>query len=199
MTALSNNLSGKHAPLWVSSRALVLLLVTMLLAGCSGALNWDNGGAGQSPGAGRTARGAAGATGASAGNGAAATSAGQVQLRQAAQTATAMIGTPYRYGGSSPKAGFDCSGLVQYSYLQAGMRAPRTSRAQFDAARPISLAEAEPGDLLFFRYDRKISHVAIYLGDDRFVHAPSRGKQVSVASLKDPHYQQHFLQAGRLQ
>jgi murein DD-endopeptidase len=108
-----------------------------------------------------------------------------------------MIGVPYRYGGESP-SGFDCSGLVQYSYRAAGMKVPRTSRAQYKAATPIRLTEAVPGDLLFFRYDNKISHVAIYLGDERFVHAPSSGKQVSVASLRDPHYQQHFAQAGRL-
>jgi cell wall-associated NlpC family hydrolase len=108
-----------------------------------------------------------------------------------------MIGKPYRYGGSSPR-GFDCSGLVQYSYSSAGLKVPRTSREQYGAATPISLTDAEPGDLLFFRYDQKISHVAIYLGDERFVHAPSSGKQVSVASLKNPHYQQHFVRVGRL-
>jgi cell wall-associated NlpC family hydrolase len=108
-----------------------------------------------------------------------------------------MIGKPYRYGGSSPR-GFDCSGLVQYAYSSAGLKVPRTSRDQYGAATPISLTDAEPGDLLFFRYDQKISHVAIYLGDERFVHAPSSGKQVSVASLKNPHYQQHFVRVGRL-
>jgi len=115
----------------------------------------------------------------------------------AADTAVTMIGTPYRYGGSTPK-GFDCSGLVQYSYSAAGVKVPRTSGDQYGSATPISLTDAEPGDLLFFRYDHKISHVAIYLGDERFVHAPSSGKTVSVASLRDPHYQQHFVRAGRL-
>jgi cell wall-associated NlpC family hydrolase len=108
-----------------------------------------------------------------------------------------MIGTPYRYGGRTPR-GFDCSGLVQYSYSSAGVKVPRTSLGQYSAAMSISLTDAEPGDLLFFRYDQKISHVAIYLGDERFVHAPSSGKQVSVDSLRNPHYQQHFVRAGRL-
>ncbi len=108
-----------------------------------------------------------------------------------------MIGAPYRYGGSGPGS-FDCSGLVQYSYRVAGLTLPRTSSEQFSVATPIRLSDAQPGDLLFFRYDGRVSHVAIYLGDLRFVHAPSSGKQVEVASLQDPHYQQHFLQAGQV-
>lgn len=117
---------------------------------------------------------------------------------RAAEVATRMIGAPYHYGASGP-ASFDCSGLVQYSYAIAGVRVPRTSLEQLRAAAPIRLSDAQPGDLLFFRYDGRVSHVGIYLGDLRFVHAPSNGKQVEVASLQDPHYQQHFMQAGRLQ
>jgi len=117
---------------------------------------------------------------------------------QAADIAVRMIGAPYQYGGSGP-ASFDCSGLVQYSYRLAGVALPRTSVQQFGAAKAIRLTDARPGDLLFFRYDGRISHVAIYLGDMRFVHAPSTGKQVEVGSLQDPHYQQHFVQAGRVQ
>ncbi len=75
---------------------------------------------------------------------------------------------------------------------------PRTSGELYRKARPIDLIDAEPGDLLFFRYGRAVSHVAIYLGDMRFVHAPSSGKEVSVASLQTPHYREHFVQAGRI-
>ena len=150
-----------------------------LLSGCSSAMRWEEGGN-------------------QAADRVPATSSSATSARHAAaNTAVDMIGKPYRYGGASPK-GFDCSGLVQYSYASAGLKAPRTSRDQYSAATPISLTDAEPGDLLFFRYDQKISHVAIYLGDERFVHAPSSGKQVSVASLKDPHYQRHFVRVGRL-
>lgn len=162
-----------------SSLAVVCLL-SGLLAGCSGALHWDEGQSAASSAQRPVSRGEAAGP-----------------RRQVAQTATKMIGVPYRYGGESP-SGFDCSGLVQYSYRSAGITVPRTSREQYRAANPIRLTEAVPGDLLFFRYDNRISHVAIYLGDERFVHAPSSGKQVSVASLRDPHYQQHFVQAGRL-
>jgi len=116
---------------------------------------------------------------------------------KAARTASTMVGSPYRYGGKTP-AGFDCSGLVYFSYQEAGITVPRTSAAQFKATEQIDLADARPGDLLFFRERRKISHVAIYLGDDRFVHAPSTGKKVSITSLDDPYYRTHFVQAGRL-
>ncbi len=116
---------------------------------------------------------------------------------QLARTATEMIGVPYVYGGRTPK-GFDCSGLVYYSYQQAGLSVPRTSQEQFKAARRVSLSDAQPGDLLFFRGGRKISHVAIYIGNGYFVHAPSTGKHVSVASLNNSYYREHFDRAGRL-
>lgn len=114
----------------------------------------------------------------------------------AARTASSLVGSPYRYGGQTPD-GFDCSGLVYYSYQAAGQSVPRTSTQQFQAARPIPIAQARAGDLLFFRYEHKVSHVGIYLGDQRFVHAPSSGKPVSVASLRDEHYRNHFVGAGR--
>jgi cell wall-associated NlpC family hydrolase len=112
-------------------------------------------------------------------------------------TATAVVGSPYRYGGRGPNA-FDCSGLVYYSYRAAGIDVPRTSAQQFDASTPIGIEEARPGDLLFFRYTRKVSHVGIYLGDQRFVHAPSTGGRVSVASLRQAHYRDRFVGAGRI-
>jgi murein DD-endopeptidase len=150
-------------------RMVMVLLSLALLTGCSSALNWESS---RAPELNQT-------------------------LQQAADTATGMIGIPYVYGGASPK-GFDCSGLVQYSYQRAGLQVPRTSRQQFAAAEPISLTSAQPGDLLFFTYNSRVSHVGIYLGDERFVHAPSTGKTVSVASLRDPHYAKHFLRAGRI-
>lgn len=114
-----------------------------------------------------------------------------------AQTGSRLVGSPYRYGGSEPD-GFDCSGLVYFSYQRAGVRVPRTSAELLEAAAPIGLANAQPGDLLFFRDRRKVSHVAIYLGDDKFVHAPSTGKRVTVGSLNDPYYSAHFVRAGRV-
>jgi cell wall-associated NlpC family hydrolase len=112
--------------------------------------------------------------------------------------AAGQVGTPYRYGGEDP-GGFDCSGLVFYAFRKAGIDAPRTTREQFKTSRPVSPARMEPGDLLFFKLNlRKVSHVGIYAGGGRFVHAPSNGKQVSYARLEDPYWQTRLKGVRRL-
>ena len=120
-----------------------------------------------------------------------------VRALQAAHLATGLIGTPYRWGGATP-AGFDCSGLVYYTYRKAGLTVPRTSQQQFHFAQPVPLDDAQPGDLVFFAERGRIFHVGIYLGEDRFVHAPDRGRAVSVASLAEGFYRSRFAGAGRL-
>jgi len=109
-----------------------------------------------------------------------------------------MVGARYRNGGTDPIEGFDCSGLAFYAYGQAGYRIPRTSQEQFRAARKIALGDADAGDLVFFQDQEKLSHVGIYLGDGRFVHAPASGQQVTVARLDSAYYQQHLVAVGRL-
>lgn len=116
---------------------------------------------------------------------------------QAVNYATGMIGVPYRWGGATP-AGFDCSGLVYYTFHKAGVSVPRTSQEQYHAARPVPLSMALPGDLVFFGRRGRISHVGIYLGDKRFVHAPETGRNVSVAHLDDGSFRQRFAGAGRI-
>ena len=107
-----------------------------------------------------------------------------------------MLGVPYRYGGSTP-AGFDCSGLVYYSHLQAGIELPRTALAQRSQSRSVAGQRLQPGDLVFFRLDgRKVNHVGIYAGNGQFVHAPSSGKQVSMARLDNPYWQRRLVDAG---
>lgn len=115
-----------------------------------------------------------------------------------AAIALSMVGVPYRYGGANPKEGFDCSGLVYYTYASNGHVVPRTALAQFDAARKIPLAQAAEGDLVFFRDQEKLSHVGIYLGDGRFVHAPSSGDTVRIARIDAPYYQRNLVAVGRL-
>ncbi len=110
--------------------------------------------------------------------------------------ATQMLGKPYRYGGASP-SGFDCSGLVYYSYRKAGYKVPRTSQLQYQLSLPVKRTHIEEGDLLFFRIEGKVSHVGVYLGGNKFVHAPSSGKRVSIASLDNPYWRQRFTKAGR--
>jgi cell wall-associated NlpC family hydrolase len=113
--------------------------------------------------------------------------------------AESRIGAPYRYGGAGPDA-FDCSGLVAYAYRQVGIAVPRTAAQQFAAATPVERRDLRPGDLVFFRLSgREVSHVGIYAGDDRFVHAPQRGGYVRVASLEDDVFRRGYAGAGRLQ
>jgi cell wall-associated NlpC family hydrolase len=114
-----------------------------------------------------------------------------------ADTALSMLGTPYRYGGRGP-GGFDCSGLVYYAYQQAGIEVPRTAKNQKKAARRINRQSLSRGDLLFFNVSWKSGHVGIYVGDDRFVHAPSSGKRVSIARLDEGYFASRVDRAARL-
>ncbi len=108
-----------------------------------------------------------------------------------------LIGTPYRYGGTTPR-GFDCSGLVYYTHRRVGLSVPRSTRAQLDQARPVLPGRLRPGDLVFFRLSwRKVSHVGIYAGKGRFIHAPSSGKRVSMASLDNEYWEKRLVAAGR--
>jgi cell wall-associated NlpC family hydrolase len=115
---------------------------------------------------------------------------------QAAIVAVGQIGVPYRYGGSSAR-GFDCSGLVQYAWSKAGAKIPRTTSEQWRLIAPISNKDLRAGDLLFFRIDGRISHVGLYLGDRRFVHAPATGREVSVADLDSDFYRRAFVRGAR--
>ena len=108
------------------------------------------------------------------------------------------LGTPYRFGGDNPKKGFDCSGLVFFSFDQMGVKVPRTAEDQRKAAERVQRDDLEPGDLVFFRSSKgRVDHVGIYAGDGRFIHAPNSGKVVSYAYLDDPYYRSHFVSAGR--
>lgn len=115
-----------------------------------------------------------------------------------AGVAASMVGRPYLYGGATPETGFDCSGLVHYSFSQNGISVPRTSLEQFRKAAKISLNDAQAGDILFFEDQEKLSHVGIFIGNSRFVHAPTSGRSVSIASLDNPYYQMHLVGVGRL-
>jgi len=112
-------------------------------------------------------------------------------------TARSVLGAPYRYGGANTN-GFDCSGLVSYAYRSVGIAVPRSSSEQFRQSIRVPLQNLQPGDLLFFRLNPpKVSHVAIYDRDGRFIHAPSSGKRVSYASLDNPYWRKHLVAAGR--
>jgi murein DD-endopeptidase len=116
----------------------------------------------------------------------------------AADNALEMVGKPYRYSGSTP-TGFDCSGLVQYSYSKAGLDLPRETQTQRYLGQPVSRSRMRRGDLLFFDQEgQKSSHVALYLGDGRFVHAPSTGGRVRTDRLDAAYWRKHFVEARRI-
>lgn len=118
---------------------------------------------------------------------------------RAANQALSYRGVPYHFGGQSRK-GIDCSALIQTAYKQWGILLPRTSVEQYKKGVVVPKAQMRPGDLVFFKntYKRGVSHVGIYLGDNQFVHASSGRKQVTVSSLNDAYYQNHWAGARRI-
>ena len=116
-----------------------------------------------------------------------------------AKSALSYRGMPYIFGAQSPSRGFDCSGLVSYVLRKKGLNPPRTSSAQAHYGTPVSRNNLKPGDLVFFAgtYKRGVSHVGIYIGNNNFVHAASRGKGVRVDSLSTAYYRKHYHSARR--
>lgn len=114
----------------------------------------------------------------------------------AAVSAVRQVGVPYLYGGRSTR-GFDCSGLVSFAYASAGKSMPRTTNGLWRELRPVSVNELRIGDVLFFNIEGKMSHVGLYLGDRRFVHAPSSGKTVTVSSIDADYYRRALIRGGR--
>ena len=112
--------------------------------------------------------------------------------------ASTLLGIPYRWSGASPTTGFDCSGLVYYVFGQLKVRLPRVPRDQFHRTQPIARSELAPGDLLFFHTYANLSHVGIYIGEGRFIHAPQRGTRVSIESMHSSYYSKRYAGARRV-
>ena len=114
--------------------------------------------------------------------------------------AIALVGTPYRYGGNTPAGGFDCSGLVGYVFMDAaGVALPRTSSDMSDLrARNVDRDALQAGDLVFFAEGRHVGHVGIYVGEQRFVHAPNTGGTVRLDRLDAPYWNSHFVYGKRV-
>ena len=117
----------------------------------------------------------------------------------ALEEAQKYTGTAYKWGGSTPQTGFDCSGLVQWAYAKAGIQIPRVTDAQFAAGNgtPVDRDKLLPGDLVFFGKPGNIYHVGISMGGDKFLHAPKTGDVVKVASLNDSYFSQNFAGGRR--
>ena len=114
---------------------------------------------------------------------------------RAAAVALKAVGVPYRWGGSSPAAGFDCSGLVYWAYGRLGVELPHSSYALYDRGRHVGRSGLRPGDLLFFS---GLGHVGIYVGRGRMVHAPRSGRLVEVVSLGGSGYGGRLVGARRI-
>ena len=115
-------------------------------------------------------------------------------------SALSLMGIQYKYGGNSPATGFDCSGFVRYVFHNAAnLSLPPTARAIAQIGKSVKKDELQPGDLVFFNTLKStFSHVGIYLGDNKFIHAPSKGKTVQVESMQNSYWSSHFEGAQRL-
>lgn len=114
--------------------------------------------------------------------------------------AIGLVGTPYRYGGNTPAGGFDCSGLVDYVFNDvAGIVLPRSSGeiSRVDAPA-IARDDLQSGDIVFFHGSANVSHVGIYVGKGRFVHAPNEGGTVRLDELNAPYWRKHYAGAKRI-
>lgn len=109
------------------------------------------------------------------------------------------IGVRYRYGGSSPQHGFDCSGFVRYVYSQAGVRLPRTTEGMSEIGLALKKSELKPGDLVFFDTRHKpFSHVGVYVGGHRFIHAPASGGVVQLVDMRERYWRLRYVGARRV-
>jgi cell wall-associated NlpC family hydrolase len=121
-------------------------------------------------------------------------------MQDVLMSALALSGTPYKFGGNSPDTGFDCSGFVRYVFSQAAnLTLPHGARAISQLGRSIPVDQLQPGDLVFFNtLKQTFSHVGIYLGNGRFIHAPSSGGGVHIVSMDDAYWAKRFNGARRL-
>lgn len=124
----------------------------------------------------------------------------QNKVQEVLINAFSLTGIQYKYGGNSPSTGFDCSGFVRYVFHNAAnLTLPPTARAIAQIGKSVKKDELQPGDLVFFNTLKKaFSHVGIYIGDNKFIHAPSTGKTVRVESMQDGYWASRFEGAQRL-
>ena len=121
------------------------------------------------------------------------------RIKTVLQRAFALLGTPYRWGGTSPDNGFDCSGLVGYVFRTIGIDLPRVSGAMANEGTAITDRKAlTEGDLVFFGRRGRVDHVGIYIGDGKFLHAPRTGRDVTVSTLSDGYWSTKYLEARRI-
>jgi len=125
---------------------------------------------------------------------------GDALRHEVVMQAMSLLKTDYRWGGAHPEQGLDCSGLVQFVYRQAArIELPHSAQEIAKRTRRIRREELKPGDLVFFNtLKRPFSHVGIYIGEGRFIHAPSTGSEVKISSLESKYFAKRFEGAGTL-
>lgn len=114
-------------------------------------------------------------------------------------TGLQQLGAPYQYGGETPEAGFDCSGLIQYVYGMNGIQVPRVTSDQLTVLVSVPPAELQPADILMFKTGDKTYHAGIYLGANHMLHAPATGRKVTVSDFSNQYWQSRLLKVGHLQ
>lgn len=124
----------------------------------------------------------------------------EIRVSELAIRAMGIIGTQYKYGGTSPETGFDCSGLVRYLFSEIfGTEMPRTAEEMSRVGDAVDVEFLRPGDLVFYNtLKRAFSHVGIYLGDNKFIHAPARGGKVRIENMRVSYWKQRFNGARRV-
>ena len=115
-------------------------------------------------------------------------------------SAMGLLGVAYRYGGTSANTGFDCSGFMQHIFRRSmQINLPRTSAEQARMGEPVSRSDLQPGDMVFFNTaGRRISHVGLYIGNNRFIHAPRTGKNIEITSLDNKYWGSRYVTARRV-
>lgn len=153
---------------------------------------------GKSTGTDVTAGAVTGSTSSSSGSSSGSAPSGTAAGNKIVATAKQYLGVPYKWGGTDP-SGFDCSGFVYYVLRCNGINVSRTQVPMYSEGTPVSKANLQPGDLVFFQntYKAGLSHVGIYVGDGQFIHAPSSGRVVSYADLNSDYYTAHYYGAAR--
>lgn len=114
-------------------------------------------------------------------------------------TAKSQIGRPYKYGGTEPKTGFDCSGLILWTYKQHGVKVPRQAKEQAHHGKVIKKSQLQPGDIVVFRISgRSGYHTGLYSGKGKFVHSPSSGKKIREDNMNDAYWKRRYVSGRRV-
>lgn len=128
-----------------------------------------------------------------------ATSSFQLFGQEVVLSATQHLGLPYIFGGEDPNRGFDCSGLIKYTFEEFNVELPHRADLQYNYGEPVKKTDLQPGDIVFFSTGGyPIGHVGIYVGEGKFIHAPRTGRTISIDSISSGYFSNHYVGARRI-